>query len=71
MERLSVLGEISKLQINPAIQRAYNPKKKPVPVSEATLNRMRTRAVADNGLKFNDAFCRINGDMSIGEIMIL
>lgn len=56
MERLSVLGEISKLQINPAIQRAYNPKKKPVPVSEATLNRMRTRAVADNGLKFNDAF---------------
>ena len=53
MGKLSKLGEISKLQINPTIQRAYNPKKKPVPVSEAALNKMKTRA-ADNGFKFND-----------------
>ena len=53
MERLSKLGEISKLQINPTIQRAYNPKKKLVPVSEVTLNKMKTRT-AENGFKFND-----------------
>lgn len=71
MERLSGLGEISKLQINPAIQRAYNPKKKPVPVSGSSPEQERTRAAADNGFKFNDALLPHQGDTLTVERMTL
>lgn len=54
MERLSKLGEISKLQVNSVIHRSYNPKKKPVPVSEATLKKMSTRAA--NNVDFDDQY---------------
>lgn len=52
-ERLSKLGEISKVQCNKMIHRAYDPEKKPLLVSEAGKKRM-TRAAASNGLPFND-----------------
>lgn len=53
MERLSKLGEISKIQCNPTIQRVYDPKKKMVVVNEASLSKMKTRAT-DNDFPFND-----------------
>lgn len=54
MGRLSKLGEISKLQCNPTIQRAYDSKKKPVVLSETALYKKNTRAIADNKFPFND-----------------
>lgn len=53
MNRLAKLGEISKVQCNPTIQRAYNPKKKLVAVSERALTKMSTRAV-DTSFPFDD-----------------
>lgn len=55
-ERLSRLGEISKVQCNRMIQRAYNPKKKPVPVSEAVIRKLANTRAASNGFPFNDPF---------------
>lgn len=51
MNKLSQLGEISKVQANPSIKRAYNPDEKPVIVTKNM-----TRAL-DN-LPFNDPFLK-------------
>lgn len=49
--QLSQLGEISKIQSNPTIHRAYDPKKKPVYLSANDLRHV-TRTV--DGFQFND-----------------
>ena len=53
MARLSKLGEVSKIQCNPTIHRAYDPSKKPLMLTKNDLIRM-TRA--SNGLQFNDPY---------------
>lgn len=50
---LTKLGEISKVQCNKTIHRAYDPKKKPLLVSRSVSGNM-TRATAANDLPFND-----------------
>lgn len=52
MGNLAKLGEISKVQCNKTIHRAYDPRQKPLLVSEAGKRRM-TRATS-NDLPFND-----------------
>lgn len=54
MERISQLGEVSKVQCNRHIQRAYRTDRKPVYVMPETLRR-HTRAAGDDGLPFADA----------------
>lgn len=54
MERISQLGEVSKVQCNRHIQRAYRTDRKPVYVMPENLRR-HTRAVSDDGLPFADA----------------
>ncbi len=56
-ERLSRLGEISKVQCNKPIQRVYDPVRRPVVVSEAGIQRMAhiaTRTVKSGELPFDD-----------------
>lgn len=55
-ERLSRLGEISKVQCNRMIKRAYNPKKKPVPLREAAIRKIASTRTASNGFPFNDPY---------------
>ena len=62
MNKLAKLGEISKVQCNPTIQRAYSPKKKLMAVNERALAKMSTRAV-DTSFPFDDVLlpheCRV------------
>lgn len=53
VQNLKKLGEVSKVQCNKTIHRAYDPNRKPLMVTRAGAKKM-TRSVADNGLPFND-----------------
>lgn len=53
VQDLKKLGEISKVQCNKTIHRAYDPTKKPLLVTRAGSEKM-TRAIANSGFPFND-----------------
>lgn len=53
VERISQLGEVSKVQCNRLIHRAYDPRKKPLVVGMAGT---RTRGISDGSAPFNDPY---------------
>lgn len=56
VQRVSQLGEISKVQCNRTIQRAYNPKKKPTPLSEEAIHKMMMTRATGGTPFFNDEY---------------